>query len=100
MAKPKKRQKANDRQVGGDHYKTLRFQPWLVMEDWMPADARIAYHYGDALSYLARFYRATTSDAPNKGGLQDIKKAIHHLQKLVEIHEEQSELSTNTARKE
>ena len=97
MTRPKKPQNANDRQVGGDHYKTLRFQPWLVMEDWMPADARIAYHYGDALSYLGRFY---TEGVEGKGGITEIKKAIHHLQKLVEIHEEQSELSTNNARKE
>lgn len=87
MTKPKKCQKANDHQVGGDHYKTLRFQPWLVMEDWMPTEARIGYHFGDALSYLGRFY---TEGIEGKGGIMEIKKAIHHLQKLVEIHEERA----------
>lgn len=76
---------ANDTQQGGNHYKTMRFQPWVVMEDWMPVLARIAYHYGDALSYLGRFY---LKGHVGKGGVLEVKKAIHHLQKLVEIMEE------------
>jgi len=43
----------------------------------------LGYHINTSVSYLARF-RA-------KGGLQDIKKAHHHLSELIRYFEEQEE---------
>lgn len=70
---------ALDTQVGGSHYKDMAIQPWQAMEAWLTADEYRGYHKGVAIAYLAR--------ERDKGGLDDIKKAIHHLQRLVEIED-------------
>ena len=68
---------ALDSQVGGAHYKDMPVQPWEALEAWLtPAEYR-GYHKGVAISYLAR--------EQSKGGMQDIQKAVHHLQRLIEM---------------
>ena len=74
-----KAKSALDTQVGGSHYKDMAIQPWQAMEAWLTADEYRGYHKGVATAYLAR--------ERDKGGLDDIKKAIHHLQRLVEIED-------------
>lgn len=64
-------------QVGGNHYKDMGIQPWQAMEAWLTPEEYRGYHKGVAIAYLAR--------ERQKGGLDDIKKAIHHLQRLVEM---------------
>lgn len=66
-----------EQQVGGSHYKDMEVQPWQAMEAWLTPEEYRGYHKGVAIGYLAR--------EQQKGGLQDIEKAIHHLQRLVEI---------------
>lgn len=69
--------KASDTQVGGDHYKTMGdFQPWDVLKHWLTPEEYRGYQKGVAIAYLAR--------ERQKGGDQDIAKAAHHLQKLLE----------------
>lgn len=69
--------KASDTQVGGDHYKQLGdFQPWDVLSKWLTPEEYRGYQKGVAIAYLAR--------ERSKGGDQDIRKAVHHLQRLVE----------------
>ena len=68
---------ALDGQVGGSHYKDMEVQPWQAMEAWLTPEEYRGYHKGVAIAYLAR--------ERQKGGLQDIEKAIHHLQRLVEV---------------
>lgn len=69
--------KASDTQVGGDHYKTMGdFQPWDVLAQWLTPEEYRGYQKGVAIAYLAR--------ERSKGGDQDIRKAAHHLQRLVE----------------
>ena len=63
-------------QVGGSHYRDMAVQPWQAMEAWLTPEEYRGYHKGVAIAYLAR--------ERQKGGPQDIKKAIHHLQRLVE----------------
>lgn len=63
-------------QVGGSHYRDMSVQPWQAMEAWLTPEEYRGYHKGVAIAYLAR--------ERQKGGTQDIKKAIHHLQRLVE----------------
>jgi hypothetical protein len=69
--------KADDLQVGGDHYKNMGVQPWKAMESWMTPEQFAGFLRGNAIKYLAR------CDA--KGGLDDIKKARHYIDKLVEV---------------
>lgn len=63
---------ANDQQVGGTHYKEYAIQPW----DYIVAND-IPFLEGNAIKYITRWRQ--------KGGLKDINKAIHCLQKLLEV---------------
>jgi hypothetical protein len=73
---------ANDIQEGGDHYKRMKVQPWDAMEAQMPALAFQGYLVGSAQAYLARVF---TVGVPGKGGKQDVRKAKHVLEKLLEV---------------
>lgn len=67
--------KANDKQISGTHYKQFKgYEPWDVITAW-----GCDYLTGSAIKYLARW--------PHKGGINDIKKAIHFLEKLLEVEE-------------
>ena len=70
-------------QVGGTHYAEMKIQPWDAINVWSTPEMVLGYHVNTAVSYLARF-RA-------KGGLQDIKKAHHHLSELIRYFEEEEE---------
>lgn len=72
--------KADDVQVGGDHYKSMGLQPWTVMQAWFSHEEFIGYLRGSAIAYIAR-YRL-------KGGVQDLAKARHYLDKLIEVEEQ------------
>jgi hypothetical protein len=68
---------ANQRQVAGDHYKTMGVQPWDVVDTW-PLEQQIgAYRHG-ALKYLMRM-------GSKDERLQEIEKGIHYLEKLAEV---------------
>ncbi len=67
-------QTANDIQIAGDHYKQHKFETWDVILDW-----RLGYLDGNAVKYLSRWR--------SKGGVQDLKKARHYIQKLIEVEE-------------
>lgn len=67
--------KANDIQHGGSHYKELPFEPWDVIAEW-----NLGYFDGNAVKYLSRWRK--------KGGVQDLKKAMHYIQKLIELEEQ------------
>lgn len=69
--------KANEVQYGGDHYKQfskVNLEPWDVINAW-----GLGYFDGNALKYIARW--------SHKNGVEDLKKAVHYLQKLIEIEE-------------
>lgn len=65
---------ANDRQVGGDHYKTdgLRPQHWDLVDlyEW-------DYFQGQITKYLMRWRK--------KNGIEDLEKARHYLDKYIEL---------------
>ena len=73
-------QSSKDKQVGGSHYKDMSIQPWEAMEAWMTPEEYRGYHKGVAIGYLAR--------ERQKGGDQDVEKALHHLQRLTEYNAE------------
>ena len=61
---------ANEHQVGGDHYKTS-YEHWdLVLI------VAMGYLEGNATKYLSRWRK--------KGGTQDLQKALHYVNKLIE----------------
>jgi hypothetical protein len=64
-------------QIGGDHYARKAVQPWEAMEAWMSHEAFIGYLQGNVIKYMARWR--------DKGGVQDLAKAAHYLQKLIEV---------------
>lgn len=72
--------KANDIQIGGDHYRSKKVQPWDAMEAWMSTDEFRGFLRGNAIKYLAR--------EKDKGGVTDLKKAMHYMKKLLETYEE------------
>lgn len=76
---PLQTNKANDRQVGGSHYKDAGVEPWDVIDTW-PKEQQIGGYRSGALKYIMR---AGDKD-PFK---QDIAKAHHYLEKLLEILE-------------
>ena len=67
----------NQQQVGGTHYTSMGVQPWEALDSWLSPEELRGYHKATAIGYLAREH--------SKGGDEDIKKAHHHLSKLVEL---------------
>jgi hypothetical protein len=59
-------------QVGGDHYAKMKIQP----AEYCHANG-IGHMAGDAISYISRY--------KDKNGKQDLLKAIHSLQLLIEL---------------
>ena len=73
--------KAAESQVGGDHYKKLgEYQPYKVLAHWMTPEELRGFAKGGAIAYLAR--------EKDKGGDEDIRKAIHWLQLYFTFREE------------
>lgn len=67
--------KANEKQIGGDHYTRQKIQHW----DYIIAN-EIPYMEAQIIKYLSR-WRA-------KNGMQDLLKARHFLDKLIEVEHE------------
>ena len=65
---------ANETQVGGNHYKQFQYETWDVILDW-----QLGYLDGNAVKYLSRWR--------HKGGVQDLQKALHYIQKLIETEQ-------------
>ncbi len=62
--------KPSDR--GPEHYKQLALEPWEIIER-----NELDFFEGNALKYLLRHKR--------KNGKDDLLKAIHYLEKLIEL---------------
>ena len=65
---------ANDTQVGGQHYKVKTNQPW----DYIAANG-LGYFEGNIVKYVTRWR--------DKGGVDDLRKARHYLDKLIELED-------------
>lgn len=64
---------ANKEQFGGSHYKTLAIQPW----DYIIQN-NLGFLEGNVIKYVTRW--------KDKEGVQDLKKARHFLDKLIEVN--------------
>jgi hypothetical protein len=51
--------------------------PWKAMESWMSPEEFRGFLKGKSIKYLAR--------CNSKGGVEDVKKARHYIDKLVEV---------------
>ena len=60
-----------DKQVGGKHYKQMKIQPAEFINE-----NRLLFAEGNAIKYICRHQ--------SKGKEQDIKKAIHYLEMILE----------------
>src|SRR3990172_9131240 len=61
-------------QVGGNHYKGLQIQPVEYIQK-----NKIPFMEGSAIKYLTRWR--------DKGGIEDLKKAKHFIDMLIEFEE-------------
>jgi hypothetical protein len=64
----------NKIQHGGRHYKQFVIEPW----DFVSLNS-IGYLAGDAIVYIARY--------KEKNGIEDLRKAGHYINKLIELEE-------------
>jgi hypothetical protein len=62
---------ALDLQIGGDHYKSMAIQPveFIIAND-------LGFCEGNAIKYICRY--------KSKGGIEDLKKAKHYIDMLIE----------------
>ena len=63
--------KATNKQVGGDHYKDMQYQPMDFAYD-----NNLGAHQYDVIKYICRY--------KTKGGKEDLDKAIHVIEMLKE----------------
>lgn len=61
-----------DTQIGGDHYKTMKIQP----AEYCHAN-KIPFIEGNVIKYVSRWR--------NKGGIDDLKKAKHMIDLLINL---------------
>ena len=69
--------KADDRQVGGNHYKEMPVQPWVIMEAVLTPEEFRGYLKGNIIKYAMRQGKKENSD--------DASKARHYNMKLKEL---------------
>lgn len=65
---------ANTTQVGGTHYATGAVQHW----DFVALSLKGRYFEGNITKYVSRYFK--------KNGAEDLKKALHYVEKLMELH--------------
>lgn len=70
--------KADDKQVGGNHYKDMTVQPWAVMQAVLTPEEFIGFLKGNVIKYSMR-------QGKKDGSTDDAEKALHYLQKLREV---------------
>jgi hypothetical protein len=61
-------------QIGGDHYSKLAIQPAVYAEQ-----NKLSYLQGNAIKYITRY--------KDKGGVEDLYKAIHTVKLLIELED-------------
>ena len=69
--------KSKETQVGGDHYKKHKIQPFDIIDEY-----GLSFYEGNVLKYLLRHR--------DKNGKEDLLKAKHYLDCVIEIDYETS----------
>ena len=78
---------ANDKQVGGQHYSAKAVQPW----DYITSN-NLGYLEGNVVKYVSRW--------KEKNGVEDLLKAKHYLEKLIELQQPAPTSEADTLREE
>jgi hypothetical protein len=73
--------KADDIQIGGDHYKKMGMQPWDVMESVLTHQEFIGFLKGNVIKYALR-------NGCKDNSTDDVEKAMHYATKLKEVQGE------------
>lgn len=76
--------RADDRQVGGTHYRNMDVSPWDVVDSW-PLEQRIGAYRAGALKYLMRM--GSKDESP-----QEVAKGIHYMEKLLDTLQQREKL--------
>ena len=71
MIPPSRHTSAKETQIGGAHYKAMKIQP----AEFILAN-KLGWAEGCAIGYLSRWRE--------KGGIEDLRKAIHSIELLIE----------------
>ena len=76
---------AKDIQVGGSHYKDMKIQPveYIVAND-------LGYCEGNVVKYVSRW--------KSKGGVDDLRKARHYIDLLIEGEVDTNDTTESTVR--
>ena len=64
-------EESSDKQIGGSHYKDMAIQPIEFIRK-----NKLGFCEGNAIKYLARW--------KSKGGVEDLHKAVHYIEMLIE----------------
>jgi len=75
---------ATDKQVGGSHYTDMAIQP----AEYITRNG-IGFLAGNAIKYVSRYQ--------NKGGTEDLRKAIHCIELLIEMTEDSKQDASSEA---
>lgn len=78
---------ANDTQVAGGHYANKAIQPW----DYITSN-NLGYLEGNVVKYVSRW--------KEKNGLEDLLKAKHYLEKLIELQQPVPQAEADALREE
>ena len=62
------------------HYAAMGIEPIEVADKWMRHEQYVGYLYGNIIKYIGRF----NIQAPGKGGLPDLLKALDYLERLIQ----------------
>ena len=73
------------KQIGGNHYAKHKIQPWDIIDEY-----NLDYYLGNVLKYVLR--------AKDKNGIEDLKKAQHYLEYVVQKEQRIAKISMETAR--
>jgi hypothetical protein len=73
---------ANDKQINGDHYRgAIQTWDYIIAHD-------LGFLEGNVIKYVTRFRK--------KNGVQDLLKAQHYLQKLIEVENDRLRRASDT----
>ena len=72
---------ALDTQVGGSHYKNMTIQPVEFIER-----NNLGFCVGNIIKYVCRY--------KDKNGIEDLKKARHYVDLLIEIEESKNQAAS------
>jgi hypothetical protein len=75
---PKVKLSPLDKQVSGDHYKDKAIQPIIYIHA-----NNLGFCEGNVVKYVTRWRE--------KGGVADLRKAIHYIELLIQLETEQSQ---------